>query len=280
MKTAVTTFGCRIVRHAMRSASQRSKPPHRIAPGRPLPHRSDCISVVPLLIPASSAASPCALCPRTRHFLRKSAMPDALELLKTRRSVKPLEMTGPGPAGADIDTLLTVASRVPDHGKLAPWRFIVFSGDARRAAGDRIATVFSAARPDATADQVAFERGRFARAPLVIAVVSRAAPHAKIPEWEQQLSAGAACMNLVTAAHAMGYVATWLTEWPAYARAAADRMDHVDERQGRRQSRALLVFQRHQQPAEHRHVRQRRPQGLARLYRGDRRVRLQSRHLG
>jgi len=147
-------------------------------------------------------------------------MPDALELLKTRRSVKPIEMTGPGPAAADITTLLTVASRVPDHGKLAPWRFVVFTGEARRAAGDKIAAVFAASHPEATADQLAFERQRLERAPLVVAVVSRAAPHVKIPEWEQQLSAGAACMNLVTAAHAMGYVANWLTEWPAYDRAA------------------------------------------------------------
>lgn len=147
-------------------------------------------------------------------------MPDALELLKTRRSVKPIEMTGPGPSASEIETLLTVASRVPDHGKLAPWRFIVFSGDAREAAGDKIAAVFRDTRPDATPEQIEFERRRLARAPLVVAVVSRAAPHAKIPEWEQQLSAGAACMNLLTAAHAMGYVASWLTEWFAFDRAA------------------------------------------------------------
>lgn len=147
-------------------------------------------------------------------------MPDALELLKTRRSVKPIEMTGPGPAAAEIETLLTVASRVPDHGKLAPWRFIVFSGEARESAGEKIAEVFRTNRLDATADQIEFERRRLTRAPLAIAVVSRAAPHAKIPEWEQQLSAGAACMNLLTAAHAMGYVASWLTEWFAFDRAA------------------------------------------------------------
>ncbi|MBS0246064.1 MAG: nitroreductase [Proteobacteria bacterium] len=155
-------------------------------------------------------------------------MPDALELLKTRRSVKPIEMTGSGPGEADIKTLLTIASRVPDHGKLAPWRFIVFAGDGRRAAGDKIAAVFGAAHPEATADQLAFERQRFERAPLVVAVVSRAAPHAKIPEWEQQLSAGAACMNLVTAAHAMGYVASWLTEWLAYDRAAMAALGLAD----------------------------------------------------
>jgi len=145
-------------------------------------------------------------------------MPDALQLLKTRRSVKPMELTGPAPSEAEIDTLLTIASRVPDHGKLAPWRFIVFEGDARLAAGDVIADAFRANRADATPEQIAFERQRLARAPLVIAVVSRAAPHVKIPEWEQQLSAGASAMNLVNAAHAMGYAASWITEWYAYDR--------------------------------------------------------------
>ena len=151
-------------------------------------------------------------------------MPEALDLLKTRRSVKPIELIGPGPAPAELDTLLTVASRVPDHGKLTPWRFIVFAGDARLKAGEAIAAVFRANNPQATEDQIAFERNRLARAPLVIAVVSRAAPHVKIPEWEQVLSAGAAAMNLVTAAHALGYAATWITEWYAYDRAVLDAL--------------------------------------------------------
>lgn len=151
-------------------------------------------------------------------------MLDALELLKTRRSVKPMEMTGAAPSAADIDTMLTVASRVPDHGKLAPWRFIVFESDARLAAGEKIAAVFKANNPAATPDQLAFERNRLARAPLVIAVVSRAGPHAKIPEWEQQMSAGASAMLLVTAAHALGYAASWLTEWYAYDRAVLDAL--------------------------------------------------------
>lgn len=145
-------------------------------------------------------------------------MVDALELLKNRRSVKPMEMTGPGPTPAEIETLLKIASRVPDHGKLTPWRFIVFEGEARKAAGAPIAAAFGASHADATAEQIAFEANRLARAPLAIAVVSRAAPHAKIPEWEQQMSAGASAMLLVTAAHAMGYVASWLTEWFAYDR--------------------------------------------------------------
>ena len=151
-------------------------------------------------------------------------MTDALQLLKTRRSVKPMELSGPPPSAAEIDTLLTIAARVPDHGKLAPWRFIVFEGEARAAAGAIIAEVFRAARADATDEQIDFERGRLTRAPLVIAVVSRAAPHVKIPEWEQQLSAGAAAMTLVLAAHAMGYAASWITEWYAYDRAVLERL--------------------------------------------------------
>src|ERR1700761_563466 len=138
--------------------------------------------------------------------------------------MQPREMTGPGPSPAELETILTIASRVPDHGKLTPWRFIVFEGDARTKAGDLIAAAFKAKYPDATAEQVAGEKGRLTRAPLVIAVVSRAAPHVKIPEWEQVLSAGAATMNLVTAAHALGFAANWITEWYAYDRGALDAL--------------------------------------------------------
>jgi nitroreductase len=133
-------------------------------------------------------------------------------------------MTGPGPTAEELATILTIASRVPDHGKLAPWRFIVFEGEARRAAGEAIASAFRAKYPDAKPEHVAAEHKRLMRAPLVIAVVSRAAPHVKIPEWEQVLSAGAAAMNLVTAAHALGYGANWITEWYAYDRAVLDAL--------------------------------------------------------
>jgi nitroreductase len=149
-------------------------------------------------------------------------MIDALELLQTRRSVKPIELAGPAPSAAELDTILTIAARVPDHGKLVPWRFIVFEGEARQAAGETIAAVFRADHPEAKPEHVEAERQRLARAPLVIAVVSRAGPHVKIPEWEQVLSAGAAAMNLVHAAHALGYAANWITEWYAYDRRVLD----------------------------------------------------------
>ncbi len=155
-------------------------------------------------------------------------MTDALSLLKSRRSVKPIELAGPPPSQTEIDTMLTVASRVPDHAKLAPWRFIVFEGDARLAIGNVIAETFGADRADATDDQIAFERNRLARAPLVIAVVSRAGPHTKIPEWEQIMSAGAATMNLIAAAHALGYAANWITEWYAYDRRILQAMGLSD----------------------------------------------------
>jgi len=149
---------------------------------------------------------------------------DPITLLRTRRSLKPIELAGPGPSPDEVDILLGIASRVPDHGKLVPWRFMVFEGDARLKAGEAIAATFLAKYKDATLDQVAFERKRLARAPLVVAVVSRAAPHGKIPEWEQVLSAGAAAMSLVIAAHALGFGATWITEWYAYDRAVLDAL--------------------------------------------------------
>jgi nitroreductase len=151
-------------------------------------------------------------------------MPDALDLLNTRRSVKPVELKGPAPSAAEIDTILTVAARVPDHGKLVPWRFIVFAGDGRLKAGDTIAAVFRADHPEAKPEHVEMERTRLARAALVIAVVSRAGPHVKIPEWEQVLSAGAAAMNVVHAAHALGFAANWMTEWYAYDRRVLDAL--------------------------------------------------------
>jgi nitroreductase len=151
-------------------------------------------------------------------------MPDAIDLLKTRRSVKPREMSGPGPSPAELETILTIGARVPDHGKLTPWRFIVFEGDARIRAGEIIANVFARKHPQATAAEIDVEKGRLAGAPLVIAVVSFTKPHPKVPEWEQELSAGASAMNIVTAAAALGYGANWLTGWFAFDRDVLDEL--------------------------------------------------------
>ena len=151
-------------------------------------------------------------------------MNECLSLLQQRRSVAAHLLESPGPDGAQLDALLTIASRVPDHGRLVPWRFIVIEGEARQRIGETIAAAFQADQPEADADLVARERGRLARAPLVVAVVSRARPHVKIPDWEQVLSAGAVSMNLLTAAAAMGFGATWITEWYAFDRRVLDAL--------------------------------------------------------
>jgi nitroreductase len=153
---------------------------------------------------------------------KEAAVFDAIELLKLRRSVKPREMTTPGPSPTELETILTVGARVPDHGKLAPWRFIVFEGDARARAGEVIAKVFAKKNPSAPATDIEVEKKRLTDAPLVIGVVSFTRPHPKVPPWEQELSAGASAMNIVTAATALGYGACWLTGWFAFDREVLD----------------------------------------------------------
>jgi nitroreductase len=143
-------------------------------------------------------------------------MPDALQLLLTRRTIPALALKEPGPTDAEIETLLTAAIRVPDHGKLTPWRFILIRGEARHRLGAWLEARYATLNPQADAAMRDKARMAFSRAPVVIAVVSTAAPHVKIPEWEQVLSAGASTMTLVHAAHAMGFSAQWLTEWYGY----------------------------------------------------------------
>jgi nitroreductase len=139
---------------------------------------------------------------------------ETLTLMAQRRSSKVAHLREPGPSADEVDTLLRLAARAPDHGKLGPWRFLVLEGEGRMRAGHALAGVL-AARADSP-ERVAFERQRFLAAPVSIIVVSTAAPHAKIPEWEQVLSAGAVCYGLLIAAHAMGFAGCWLTDWFAY----------------------------------------------------------------
>lgn len=143
---------------------------------------------------------------------------ETIDLLLTRRSVKPMTMTTPGPDAAELEIILRAGARVPDHGKLAPWRFILFQGDTRAAFGEVLRGRYAEIEPSANEDRLALESTRFTRAPLVIAVISRVVPSAKAPEWEQRLSAGAVCQNMLIAASALGYATTWLTEWCAFDR--------------------------------------------------------------
>jgi nitroreductase len=141
--------------------------------------------------------------------------PNALDLILSRRSGSAKAMKGPGPNAEQLQRILAAGVRVPDHGKLAPWRFIVFEGDGRKRMGAILAEVASGA-PDVSPERIEQERGRFLRAPVVVGVVSRVREQIPTPVWEQELSAGAVCMNILMAAHAMGFVANWITEWCAY----------------------------------------------------------------
>ncbi|MGX5666037.1 nitroreductase family protein [Rhizobium daejeonense] len=139
-----------------------------------------------------------------------------IDYLAVRRSIPAFQMSEPGPTTAELEQILTLAVRVPDHGKIAPWRFIVYRGGERVRIGEELLAMALQKKPDLSEEMVNVERTRFTRAPVVIAVVSTAAPHVKIPEWEQVMSAGAVCLNLLMAANAVGFVSNWLTEWFAY----------------------------------------------------------------
>lgn len=145
---------------------------------------------------------------------------ETLALLARRRSSKLMHLAEPAPSSAELDALVRLAARVPDHGKLGPWRFVIIEGEARARAGAALADVI---KNDEGVDETRLEfvRGTFLRAPSCVMVVSAPQPSKKVPEWEQQLSAGAVCYNLLIAAHALGYAGCWLTEWLAFDDRAA-----------------------------------------------------------
>lgn len=142
---------------------------------------------------------------------------EALDFLLRRRSHPSVTMTAPGPSETELTDILTAAARVPDHGKLAPWRFVIYRAEQGERIGAKLLEIAEAKEgaplEDARRQQ---ELTRFTRGPLVVGVVCRAAPHPKIPVWEQELSAGAVCMNLVSAATASGYAVQWISEWYAF----------------------------------------------------------------
>ena len=154
---------------------------------------------------------------------------ETLDFLLQRRSVKPAAMTGPGPTAAELDLILTAAARVPDHKKMVPWRFIVFEGEGRAGFGNVLAEVCATEESEPPSPQrLEIERGRFLEAPIVVGVISKVTPHVGAPEWEQVLSAGAACFNLCLAANALGYASNWLSGWYAYSPGVKARLGLAD----------------------------------------------------
>ena len=153
---------------------------------------------------------------------------DPLSVLRHRRSTPSRLLGPPGPDAAQLRALLECAVRVPDHGKLAPWRFLRIAGDARHALGEFLAARALERDPGAAPAAVEKDRLRFSHAPLVLVVIARLTPGHKVPEQEQLLSGGALCFQLLLAADAMGFGAQWLTGWPAYDPAVAARLGLVE----------------------------------------------------
>ena len=147
-----------------------------------------------------------------------------LAFLKSRKSASAKAMGGEGPSPIQLAEILSIATRVPDHGKLTPWRFVVFQDEARAKVGNLFAIRWAELNPSHGQDTLTFHAGLFMRAPLVVAVVSTAAPHVKIPVWEQQMSAAAVCFNLEIATQAMGFDVQWQTDWVAYDEGAKAAM--------------------------------------------------------
>lgn len=138
------------------------------------------------------------------------------DYLLTRRSVGMAFLREPGPDAGELEQMLTIATRVPDHGKITPWRLVLIDGDARAAAGEKLADIFARNNPGADEASLDIERQRFLPAPLTVVVISSPQPHPKVPELEQLLSAGNVAFNLVHAAHALGFAASWVTRWYAF----------------------------------------------------------------
>lgn len=139
-----------------------------------------------------------------------------LSLLRTRRSGKPRDLVAPGPDENELRQILEVAMRTPDHGKLAPWRFVIVPTDRRAALADLLERAYRSEKPEAGRLEIETMRQFAHQAPTLIVAVSAPVAGSKIPLWEQELSVGAAIMNLEHAAHALGYAAGWLTGWPSY----------------------------------------------------------------
>lgn len=155
-------------------------------------------------------------------------VPSSLALLTSRHSTPSRQLGEPAPDAATLAQLLTAAVRVPDHGKLVPFRLLRIEGDARLALGEFLAARSAQRNPGADA-LIEKDRARFAHAPLIITVIARPQVHPKVPEWEQLLTAGSVCLNLLHAAHALGFGAQWLTAWMAEDRAVASHLGLDDQ---------------------------------------------------
>ena len=153
-----------------------------------------------------------------------------LTLLKTRRSGKPRDQVAPGPSPDQLREMVALAARTPDHGKLFPWRFVIVPDNQRAALAQKLGDILMAEKDGCGPRDVEAAEQFATQAPALVVVLSAPVHDHKIPVWEQQLSAGAATMNLLHAAHAMGFAGGWLTGWAAYSDAVRDLFGKPGER--------------------------------------------------
>lgn len=153
-----------------------------------------------------------------------------LALLQTRRSGKPRDLIAPGPDDAQLRQILEVALRTPDHGKLAPWRFVIVPQDKREKLAALLEAAYRAEKPEAGRLEIEAMHQFAHQAPTLVVALSKPVAGSKIPVWEQELSAGAAIMNLLHAAHALGFAGGWLTGWPSFNDDVRDAFGSADER--------------------------------------------------
>ncbi len=158
-----------------------------------------------------------------------------LEHLLTRRSVVANKLIEPGPSQEELEKILTAAARVPDHKMLTPWRFILFQGNARNDFGNILVEAKKQDNPDCEPALLEIEAKRFTRAPIVVSVITSFVDNPTVPEWEQILSTGAVCQNMLLAATSLGFAAQWITEWYTYS-------NHIQQAMGLEEHERIAGF--------------------------------------
>lgn len=172
----------------------------------------------------------CTPRPGTPHGCMFNDTSSPLQLLKTRRSGKPRDLGNPGPDEGQLRQMMEIATRTPDHGKLAPWRFVIVAKDQRDALATLLESAYRAEKPDAGRLEIEAAHQFAHQAPALVVILSSPVMTSQIPLWEQELSAGAAAMNLLHAAHAMGFAGGWLTGWATYNDAVRDAFGRAPEK--------------------------------------------------
>ena len=161
---------------------------------------------------------------------RASLNEPVVEFLRTRRSVVAANLSDPGPTDDELNTIIDIGLRVPDHGRCGPWRIQIIKKEGQSRLGELYKRLFAEEDENPTAERIDYWRLRPQSAPILLAITCYPNEEklAKIPLWEQTLSGGALCQNILNASHAVGYSAQWLSEWPSYHKEVKKLLGHAE----------------------------------------------------